>query len=84
MTDEQKIIESQKRALDDLRRENIFLRARIEDEKAEKLAVIEELKNFLYGLPNCNSCKLKNVCRYAPKRGGSVRYNCFYWEEEKK
>lgn len=75
------VITSQRKLIDDLRRENTFLRAKIEDEKAETIAAKEEAKHFLNSLPNCNSCSLKNVCKYAPKHGGSVRYNCFLWEE---
>lgn len=77
------IIERQKMEIDDLRRENMFLRARIEDEKAEKLAAIEEAKNFFKNTPNCNNCGLKKVCKYLPVHCETVRYNCFLWEEER-
>ena len=33
---------------------------------------------------NCNTCKKKKECEYAPKPGELVRYNCplFEWREE--
>ena len=33
-------------------------------------------------LPNCNNCKAKNECAYAPKAGEMVRVNCWGWEGE--
>lgn len=33
---------------------------------------------------NCNTCSKKYTCKYAPKFGQLVRYNCPYYKEEKK
>lgn len=32
---------------------------------------------------NCNDCVIKNSCKYAPKPGQLVRYNCPFYEERK-
>ena len=32
---------------------------------------------------HCNACAIKNSCRYAPKPGQLIRYNCPFYEERK-
>lgn len=31
---------------------------------------------------NCNTCWVRDTCKYAPKFGQLVRYNCPHYEEE--
>lgn len=31
---------------------------------------------------DCNECMKKNECKYAPKAGRMVRYNCPFFERE--
>ena len=31
---------------------------------------------------DCNRCRKKKICKYAPKPGQLVRYNCPFYEQE--
>lgn len=31
---------------------------------------------------NCNECGAKNICKYVPKPGEQVRYNCPFYEKK--
>lgn len=33
-------------------------------------------------LGNCNDCDIKVTCKYVPKPGQMVRYNCPFYEKE--
>lgn len=37
----------------------------------------------IYESGNCNDCVIKNSCKYAPKPGQLVRYNCPFYVERK-
>lgn len=31
---------------------------------------------------HCNDCSIKNICKYAPKSGQLIRYNCPFHERK--
>lgn len=31
---------------------------------------------------DCNDCKIQKTCKYVPKPGQQVRYNCPFYEEK--
>lgn len=34
----------------------------------------------IMSMPNCHNCGVRNRCRYEPKWGDVIRYNCPLWE----
>jgi len=40
--------------------------------------------NDMEQMHNCNDCRIKNRCAYAPEVGTPVRWNCPLWEEKRK
>lgn len=40
-------------------------------------------RNIIESGGHCNACAIKNSCRYAPKLGQPIRYNCPFYEERK-
>jgi len=56
------------------------------DEEINRQTYVAEclilLRNIL-STGDCNDCAKKNECKYAPKPGQIVRYNCPFYEAEK-
>ena len=54
----------------------------------DAIAVVSYIYDCLMAYRNiiqtgdCNSCKKKRTCKYAPKVGQMVRYNCPFYEQE--
>lgn len=46
------------------------------------LAELEELVWKLASIPNCNNCRKKKYCGFAPPWDEIVRFNCLYHEKE--
>lgn len=52
----------------------------------EKIDEIEykELYENLIALPNCNTCGIKNLCKFCVSPGQVIRINCPLWVEKTK
>ena len=45
------------------------------------LDCLRALRN-IYDTGDCNECGIKKTCKYIPKPGKMVRYNCPFYEKE--
>ena len=49
-------------------------------EMCQKVLEVFKFVRHMSNLPTCNDCKRKE-CRYKPKWGDTVRYNCPLWTD---
>ena len=60
--------------------------ARLDQEIKRQECILECLTTLrdIYNTGDCNICAKQKGCKYAPKPGEMVRYNCPFYEAERK
>ena len=58
--------------------------SRLDDAISEVAYILDTLMAYrnIVQTGNCNECKKKKECKYAPKAGQMVRYNCPFFKME--
>jgi len=56
--------------------------SKLDDSIASVAYILDSLMALrnIYESGCCNDCTIKKICRYAPKVGQLVRYNCPFYE----
>lgn len=59
--------------------------SRLDDAISNMAYILDSLRVYrdIVKAGDCNTCKVSLMCRYAPKPGQLVRYNCPFYEPAK-
>lgn len=59
--------------------------SRLDDTISDAAYILDTLRAYrnIVESGDCNRCKVKMTCKYAPKPGQLVRYNCPFYEVSK-